>query len=108
MIDERYIERASKRAKHVCDLNIVCTRFGVAARMIVDKNNARRIMLHCAPEDCRGWRSEEHTSELQSLMRISYAVFCLKKKNTTSTNNYIYSQYYIILNLILDNNSIIF
>src|SRR3546814_6117622 len=37
-------------------------------------------------------RSEEHTSELQSLMRISYAVFCLKKKNTQSqksntTNN---------------------
>src|SRR3546814_2068634 len=30
---------------------------------------------------CSGcWRSEEHTSELQSLMRISYAVFCLKKK----------------------------
>src|SRR3546814_8144809 len=31
---------------------------------------------------CRIRRSEEHTSELQSLMRISYAVFCLKKKNT--------------------------
>src|SRR3546814_2413976 len=31
-----------------------------------------------------GGRSEEHTSELQSLMRISYAVFCLKKKTTTS------------------------
>src|SRR3546814_7687494 len=30
----------------------------------------------------RGHRSEEHTSELQSLMRISYAVFCLKKKTT--------------------------
>src|SRR3546814_1909377 len=30
-------------------------------------------------------RSEEHTSELQSLMRISYAVFCLKKKNKTET-----------------------
>src|SRR3546814_2820753 len=29
----------------------------------------------------RLWRSEEHTSELQSLMRISYAVFCLKKNN---------------------------
>src|SRR3546814_7365985 len=29
-----------------------------------------------------GFRSEEHTSELQSLMRISYAVFCLKKKTT--------------------------
>src|SRR3546814_5219630 len=34
-------------------------------------------------------RSEEHTSELQSLMRISYAVFCLKKKkNTTKINEY--------------------
>src|SRR3546814_9417866 len=35
----------------------------------------------------RGVRSEEHTSELQSLMRISYAVFCLKKKNKTNTKN---------------------
>src|SRR3546814_13549019 len=32
-------------------------------------------------------RSEEHTSELQSLMRISYAVFCLKKKNTYNTSH---------------------
>src|SRR3546814_6120435 len=31
----------------------------------------------------QNWRSEEHTSELQSLMRISYAVFCLKKKKKT-------------------------
>src|SRR3546814_2832552 len=31
----------------------------------------------------RQWRSEEHTSELQSLMRISYAVFCLKQKKKT-------------------------
>src|SRR3546814_3141864 len=35
-------------------------------------------LLRALPID----RSEEHTSELQSLMRISYAVFCLKKKNT--------------------------
>src|SRR3546814_2694240 len=35
-----------------------------------------------------GARSEEHTSELQSLMRISYAVFCLKKKKNTQTINY--------------------
>src|SRR3546814_1735303 len=33
-------------------------------------------------------RSEEHTSELQSLMRISYAVFCLKKKNTKKHATY--------------------
>src|SRR3546814_8110543 len=35
-----------------------------------------------------GGRSEEHTSELQSLMRISYAVFCLKKKNTIDYTSY--------------------
>src|SRR3546814_10339337 len=35
----------------------------------------------------RGARSEEHTSELQSLMRISYAVFCLKKKKTETREN---------------------
>src|SRR3546814_14608382 len=34
-----------------------------------------------APSTAQAVRSEEHTSELQSLMRISYAVFCLKKKN---------------------------
>src|SRR3546814_7877779 len=34
-----------------------------------------------APRRAPAWRSEEHTSELQSLMRNSYAVFCLKKKN---------------------------
>src|SRR3546814_6853888 len=33
-------------------------------------------------------RSEEHTSELQSLMRISYAVFCLKKKQISTTNTH--------------------
>src|SRR3546814_7051038 len=36
------------------------------------------------------WRSEEHTSELQSLMRISYAVFCLKKK--TKQQNTVYNR----------------
>src|SRR3546814_9668921 len=37
--------------------------------------------------DVRAPRSEEHTSELQSLMRISYAVFCLKKKKHTKQRN---------------------
>src|SRR3546814_7851392 len=36
--------------------------------------------------DADAVRSEEHTSELQSLMRISYAVFCLKKKKTITSN----------------------
>src|SRR3546814_7643093 len=38
------------------------------------------------PTNCAEGRSEEHTSELQSLMRISYAVFCLKKKIRTQSN----------------------
>src|SRR3546814_5839187 len=38
-------------------------------------------------------RSEEHTSELQSLMRISYAVFCLKKKKTYQTLNRYYHRH---------------
>src|SRR3546814_4031937 len=39
-------------------------------------------------------RSEEQTSELQSLMRISYAVFCLKKKNNTCTNSILCYNYH--------------
>src|SRR3546814_8741421 len=44
---------------------------------------ALRRLRRFAREGAADERSEEHTSELQSLMRISYAVFCLKKKNTT-------------------------
>src|SRR3546814_9734608 len=54
-------------AKSYIDLN----RSGVALMEIVSKPDLR------SPEETR---SEEHTSELQSLMRISYAVFCLQKK----------------------------
>src|SRR3546814_2851164 len=46
------------------------TRGGKALKMVYAEGGSRRT------------RSEEHTSELQSLMRISYAVFCLKKQNT--------------------------
>src|SRR3546814_6742585 len=43
---------------------------------------ARDVVLPDRPDAGLACRSEEHTSELQSLMRISYAVFCLKKKKT--------------------------
>src|SRR3546814_9209092 len=49
------------------------------------------INQSCPRNNCGSVRSEEHTSELQSLMRISYAVFCLKKKNKNNnriTENY--------------------
>src|SRR3546814_3209906 len=46
-----------------------------------DSQHAQYRHAQCAqPEPRAAHRSEEHTSELQSLMRISYAVFCLKKK----------------------------
>src|SRR3546814_8946561 len=41
-------------------------------------------------------RSEEHTSELQSLMRISYAVFCLKKKTKNKSNSFTLDKKYIL------------
>src|SRR3546814_6374669 len=48
-------------------------RFGPAVKAVIERVVRLDIMFP---------RSEEHTSELQSLMRISYAVFCLKKKNS--------------------------
>src|SRR3546814_4955738 len=45
-----------------------------------DEINARLLAVVDQATHAWGVRSEEHTSELQSLMRISYAVFCLKKK----------------------------
>src|SRR3546814_9053608 len=52
--------------------------------------------LHSSPgSNCL--RSEEHTSELQSLMRISYAVFCLKKKIIKTARHLPHQCHYIIL-----------
>src|SRR3546814_3774222 len=57
---------------------------GLSRRSSAPERQGRRLMLEAA--GIKTFRSEEHTSELQSLMRISYAVFCLKKKkNNTHT-----------------------
>src|SRR3546814_16991520 len=56
-----------------------------AARNAAVADEGRRLVVPLCEDVVQGVqqrRSEEHTSELQSLMRISYAVFCLKKKNT--------------------------
>src|SRR3546814_1262375 len=58
-----------------------------AAPQVLDKGLQRQAR-HQAELGAAGHRSEEHTSELQSLMRISYAVFCLKKKNQTTYTTY--------------------
>src|SRR3546814_8055497 len=54
---------------------------GLAHDMGASGCDAGEEMVHGYLRWNEGLRSEEHTSELQSLMRISYAVFCLKKKN---------------------------
>src|SRR3546814_6869129 len=53
------------------------------ARILFEDNHAYMLALHTDTDHPHVHRSEEHTSELQSLMRNSYAVFCLKNK----TNN---------------------
>src|SRR3546814_993478 len=80
---------------------MLATPDGAAAMLMYQDDDGSRISFYVRPstrfDDARGsrsddglalryWyrnRSEEHTSELQSLMRISYAVFCLKKKKQT-------------------------
>src|SRR3546814_7867905 len=56
------------------------------ARSYLDQHGPITTIADLTPHPFVGYlRSEEHTSELQSLMRISYAVFCLKKKKTAHT-----------------------
>src|SRR3546814_7354163 len=57
---------------------------GAAARA----PTVRKIAVGCLADRRHQHRSEEHTSELQSLMRISYAVFCLKKKKQNTNRVY--------------------
>src|SRR3546814_7953218 len=67
---------------------LLCFRQFEAGNKIVDRFTADLVATRQALELfvwLRQARSEEHTSELQSLMRISYAVFCLKKKNHKKT-----------------------
>src|SRR3546814_10328822 len=65
----------------------LCRQRGVARRRIAEQRQVDAVGRHQdlarinpTPDQIVAQRSEEHTSELQSLMRISYAVFCLKKK----------------------------
>src|SRR3546814_7247679 len=63
----------------------------LATALVVDLAGWHRDVT----EELTSFRSEEHTSELQSLMRISYAVFCLKKKKNIKrrTSNYRYREH---------------
>src|SRR3546814_8723899 len=70
-LDELVIRRLEPRGRRHAAVVVARAAFGIA-RLVNREQH----------------RSEEHTSELQSLMRISYAVFCLNKKNTTTSYNH--------------------
>src|SRR3546814_1157465 len=66
----------------LADAVAAANRYNVQRIILVDATSREfRFTGTFRATDAAGLRSEEHTSELQSLMRISYAVFCLKKKN---------------------------
>src|SRR3546814_10620212 len=61
--------------------------YGAERQHIVEVGDDVIGVVHVIVDAAIGERSEEHTSELQSLMRISYAVFCLKKKKLNIQQN---------------------
>src|SRR3546814_3901390 len=70
---------------HVLDRQLSCRcHHQIETHVAVHVAQDRHVVHADRHEDMQP-RSEEHTSELQSLMRISYAVFCLKKKNSIRT-----------------------
>src|SRR3546814_1914974 len=78
------LRRAAERFQHSARLisdsaAVEFDREGADGRLSVDLNTGGRQPIYQTIDTMLA-RSEEHTSELQSLMRISYAVFCLKKK----------------------------
>src|SRR3546814_2917740 len=90
---------------HVVQMIFECSFLSEPGQMVVGYNHINNAVMACYLEACRiheniaffifrTGRSEEHTSELQSLMRISYAVFCLnKKKHKNITLQYNIIQY---------------
>src|SRR3546814_1978301 len=77
--EQRTAREAHERAA-ITEISDPCARMAagdLASRL--DEAGKDGFLLTMSPR-LNGLRSEEHTSEIQSLMRISYAVFCLKKK----------------------------
>src|SRR3546814_8296701 len=85
LVLNRYLQQRDEAAALVLLPLFLSARAAVRAKVAA---SAEAVAEAAAEKAKRGDRkSEEHTSELQSLMRISYAVFCLKKKNVTATHN---------------------
>src|SRR3546814_10680502 len=83
-IVDPFIAELSRRARSAAKPHIEAARLAAARPSGIEHRIVARLVI---PRYSPGKRTEEHTSELQSLMRISSAVFCLKKKNTTPPDN---------------------
>src|SRR3546814_4230445 len=88
--DQRHHERERHRIPHDMDVRPIGVRERLRQPALEPQCGEQRGQFDYdhgqrEPPDQIGSRSEEHTSELQSLIRISYAVFCLKKKNIELT-----------------------
>src|SRR3546814_3675933 len=77
------LERHFARIRYQINLGIMCVTG--SAKLIINRRANDHACYWCITS--KVLRSEEHTSELQSLMRISYAVCCLKKKHNINTYN---------------------
>src|SRR3546814_6102747 len=94
----RLNESAPVRSISVRDQSIVKQRGGITAIILAGSRPGadplaqayRSPIKALIPVAGKAMGSEEHTSELQSLMRISYAVFCLKKKNIVQNKTLLY------------------
>src|SRR3546814_3017880 len=85
------------RVMHTVETEVVAADvLGLARRHAHVAGHAERFgQQHAGHEYAHAQRSEEHTSELQSLMRIPYPVFCLKKKKLTINHNIIFYKFRI-------------
>src|SRR3546814_7357487 len=83
------LRRRGKDASPRRDLPV---RPAATVRRDAQTDDDHQSSRHEGRADGASCRSEEHTSELQSLMRISYAVFCLKKKKKQNTKTYDYTR----------------
>src|SRR3546814_4383146 len=78
--------RGLNRAFVAQGLKVMAQRRNIGMTALIEAARLQRAPV-CSDLGFALGRSEEHTSELQSLMRISYAVFCLKKKKNTNTHD---------------------